>query len=227
MRTTFVFVHFPQENYVALSQAFTADVIDFFKKLKQILESAAGQVVFLLSQHTHRSINDVDLSFGSFDGFVHFAALTKFNGLMNNFKEVLRILDVFNGLDGWNDEPFNLFAEETVIQKMGKTFNDFRHQVFADFGLPIDEIPEVNETKSMLIFVHECFFELGIFVNGWSRVIPDQIDKVFLHWKFLQHEVEALNCVIGVHEMPKLRQARIKVFQLQLVLIFVKSKLMS
>jgi hypothetical protein len=100
MRTAFVFVHFPQENYVTLRQAFPADVIDFFKKLKQILESAAGQVVFLLSQHAHRSINDVDLSFSSLDGFVHFAALTKFNGLMNNFKEVLRILDVFNGLDG-------------------------------------------------------------------------------------------------------------------------------
>jgi hypothetical protein len=59
-----------------------------------------------------------------------------------------------------------LFTEETVIQKMSKTFNDFRHQVFADFGLPIDEIPEVNETNSMLIFAHEYFFEMGVFVNG-------------------------------------------------------------
>jgi hypothetical protein len=100
MRTTFVFVHFPQENYVALCQAFTADVIDFFKKLKQIFKPTAGQVVFLLSQHAHCSINDVNLSFSSLNGFVHFAALTKFDGLMNNFKEVLRILDVFNGLDG-------------------------------------------------------------------------------------------------------------------------------
>jgi hypothetical protein len=100
VRTAFLFVHFPQKNDVALGQTFATDVVDFFEKLKQVLKPTAGQVVFLLSQHAHRSINDVDLSFSSLDGFVHFAALTKFNGLMNNFKEVLRILDVFNGLDG-------------------------------------------------------------------------------------------------------------------------------
>jgi hypothetical protein len=99
VRTAFLFVHFPQKNDVALGQTFATNVVDFFEKLKQVLKPTAGQVVFLLSQHAHCSVNDVNLSFGSFDGLVHFAALAKLDGLMDDFKEVLWILDVLNGLD--------------------------------------------------------------------------------------------------------------------------------
>ena len=39
MRAAFLFVHFPQRNYVTLSEALAAYVVNFLKKFKQILES--------------------------------------------------------------------------------------------------------------------------------------------------------------------------------------------
>ena len=39
VRAAFLFVHFPQRDDVTLGEAFTADVVDFLKELKKILES--------------------------------------------------------------------------------------------------------------------------------------------------------------------------------------------
>lgn len=108
----------------------------------------------MLFEHTHGSFDDVDLPFGSFDGFVHFGAFTEFDGLVDDFEKKFRVFGIFDGFDGGDDEPLNLFAEEDIVEEMCKALDYFWHELFADFDLSIDKVPEIDETEAMFVFAH-------------------------------------------------------------------------
>jgi hypothetical protein len=164
-----------------------------------------------LFEHAHSGFNNIDLSLSSFDSFIHFGSFAEFNRLVDNFKEKFRVFGIFNCFYRRDDEPLNLFTEEYIIKKMGKTLDYFRHELFTDFDLTINKVPKIDKTKCVFIFGHVNLFVVRIFINRGDCIVFDQFDEILFYWKFFQNRMEKLHCMVRIHKRSELSQTRIKV----------------